>query len=266
MGRPFRIAGELFERVHNELMGTAIAFDTLNAASIEPERLEVARRTWERRAQAEFRAIQILARFLTEVVGSGDPIDVYAGVLEAIGDEIRQCALSVGVCRGLGMEPTMPKPVELEERHATADAPMVERALYTAISMLGINETISAGFVADLHARCDNPIIRAVLGATAKREPARAEFRWRYIELSLARFPEETINHWRAVTRAAVRNQKASMQPLLDAVDPGRRSLDDWPDTDRVSLGLFSKQRQALVFRHTMKEVLEPRLRELGLL
>jgi hypothetical protein len=265
MARPFRFAGEIFDRLHRELVGTAIAFDSLDPSRVPPERLEVAQRTWERRAQAEFRSIQILARFLTEVVGAGDPVDVYAGVLDAIGDEVRQCALSIGVCRALGVEAMLPTPVELDERPATADAPIVERALYTAIGMLGVNETLSAGFVADLYARCDNAVIRAVLAATAEREPERAAFRWRYIELSLGRFPPDTLNHWRAVTRAAVRSQTASMQPLLDAVPEDRRSLADWPDEGRAELGLFSQERQALVFQQTLREALEPRLRALRL-
>ncbi len=266
MGRPFRFAGDMFERVHRELLDTSIRFDALDISDVSPDRLEVARRTWERRTQSEFRAIQILSRFLVQVVGSGDPIDVYAGVLNAIGDEIRQCALSIGVCQALGIEPTMPKPVELEERPATVDAPLVERALYTAICMLGVNETLSAGFVTDLHERCDDTVIKAVLDATVSREPQRSTLRWRYIELSLLRFPPDTLNHWRAITRAAVARQKASMQPLLDAIDPARPTLEDWPDTDRVALGLFSKERQALVFQRTLEGVLEPRLRRLGLL
>ena len=66
--------------------------------------------------------------------------------------------------------------------------------------------------------------------------------------------------------KAALRNQEASMQPLLDDIPDDRRSLGDWPDTERVPLGLFSKQRQALVFTHTVNYVLRPQLIRLGLL
>lgn len=266
MDRPFRFAGDLFAQLHQELVGTTIAFETFDRSAIPQTRLVLAQNTWVRRAQAEFRSIQILSRFLSEVVGAGDPVDVYAGVVAAISDEIRQCALSLGVCQSLGVDAILPKPVPLDERHATSEAPMAERALYTAITMLGINETISAGFVADLHARCNNPIIKAVLDATVSREPRRTAFRWRYIAMSLERFPPEAMTQWRKVARAALTSQISSMQPMIESIPEEDRNLEAWPDDDRVDLGLFSQQRQALIFQDVVYDVLRPQLEQLNLL
>ena len=44
------------------------------------------------------------------------------------------------------------------------------------------------------------------------------------------------------------------------------RRLDAWPDAARIQLGLFGPERQALVFWHTWRELLAPRLIEVNLL
>ncbi|MEZ4463037.1 MAG: hypothetical protein R3F43_00605 [bacterium] len=57
---------------------------------------------WSDRVQTEYRSVQIMTRFLTEVLGAGDPLDVYAGAVDAIADEVRHTALCAAVVTALG--------------------------------------------------------------------------------------------------------------------------------------------------------------------
>ena len=56
--------------------------------------------------QTEFQSIQIMTRFMWEILGSGDPLDVYAGAADAIMDEIRHTAMCVEMAKALGAEVT----------------------------------------------------------------------------------------------------------------------------------------------------------------
>src|SRR5687768_18251197 len=106
-----------------------------------------ARSEWLERFRSEFRSIQIMARFVTEIVGAGDPMQVYAGAVELVSDEVRHAELCAAMCRALGGSPKLPDPVALRDPEPFLKAPMAERALATAISMLGVNETLSVGYI-----------------------------------------------------------------------------------------------------------------------
>lgn len=266
MGRPFRLAGDTFEHLHRFLESSPPLTGSLEVPDhCEPFR-ELARDTWEHRAQAEFREVQVLSRFLVDVTSAGDPLDIYLAVARDIEAATRQCALSMRVCEALGGRPELPRPVDLEHRHIASEAPVVERALYTALTALAINGALSVAFIHDLRERCCQTAIKSVLDAAMSHEPQRMALRWAYVRMSLERFPAEALDHWRAVTRWVLEEQRQSMSGELGDIDPALRRLGDWADEGRIELGLFSAARQALVFEQTLREVVEPRLAKLGLL
>jgi hypothetical protein len=132
--------------------------------------------------------------------------------------------------------------------------------------MVAINETLSLGFIEDLQARCEQPVVRAVLDATVEDEEGHQSFGWTYIQQSLKRFPASTLPAWRKLAADAVKQHLDHALPILRAIPVEQRRLDAWPDADRIPLGLFGPQRQALVFWHTWRELLAPRLIEVNLL
>lgn len=265
MSHRARYAGGVLAQFHKELMGIPVDFSALDPKAFDPTLLEEAQATWLERFQTEFRSVQIMIRFLTESVGAGDPIDIYAGGADLIADEIRHAALCAGVTEALGTQAIFPSPIHLQEPEAYLQAPMGERALHTAISMLGINETISSGYIEDLQQRCQQPVIREVLNRTIEDEEGHHGFGWSYIEQSLKRFPASTMNAWRHLVKVTLDFHINGAQPILDSIPEDKRTLDAWPDEERVALGLFSRERQALVFQKTYDEHLAPKLKELDL-
>lgn len=242
--------------MHAELCG-AIDFAAFDPTAYEPTLLERARRVWRVRFHSEFRSLQIVNRFLTEVTASGEPVEIYAGAVELIVDEARHVGLCRDLCQAMGASDTLPDPPGLDDPAEFLAAPMVQRALGTAITMLLVNETISVAYLTDLAQRCTDPVIGAVLRATVEDEEGHEAFGFEYVRHAMSRFAPSTLPDWQALTRRALEPHHA----WAESIEP------EWRDEpDLVALGLFSPQRQAAVFRTVWAEVLGPRLATLQLL
>jgi hypothetical protein len=253
------LAGGAFADSHRALIGPEVDLGDLSPASVPAALLPMARSVWQDRVRSEFRSIQIMTRFLTEVTGAGDPLDVYAIAAELVADEVRHTEMCAAVCRRLGVPPLLPVPVAPGEPDAFLRSPMPERALTTAISMLAINETISNALVTDLLERCDYEPIRRVLGTTIADETTHGSFGWDYVRASLARFDAGSLPHWRAVAAEALAPHRALAArfpaPSGDAAD----------ERELARFGLLTPAREAIVFERTFAAVLAPRLEALGL-
>ena len=132
--------------------------------------------------------------------------------------------------------------------------------------MLGINETLSTGFISDLRDRCHNRVIRAVLDATLEDESGHHEYGWSYIRASLERFGGSGSAYWREVARKTLEPHRRRADEILQNIPSDQQNLGSWKDEGRVELGLFSPQRQALVFRETYQTQVAPQLLDLGLI
>lgn len=135
-----------------------------------------------------------------------------------------------------------------------------------AITMLGISETLSSGFIVDLQERCKEPVVRDVLERTMEDEEGHHGFGWAYIKASLGRFPKETLGDWRYLVQQTLAPHHQFVEQTLRDLPPTKRHLDAWTDEEYIPLGMFSPQRQALVFVRTFEHALAPKLREMSLL
>jgi len=266
MAHPMTREGGLFDEFYDEVVGVDIDFDRFDPAAFDAELIEEARRIWHQRAHTEFRSVQITTRFMTEITGAGDPIDVYAAGVDLIEDEVRHTALCAEMCEALGFQPVFPEPIRPDEPAQFLEAEMGERATHTALTMVAINEAISYGFITDLAGRCEEPTVGAVLDATIADEEGHQDLGWVYLEKSLRRFPEGTRPQWRRLVEQTLEEHLEPVNEVLAGIPEEKRHLEAWPDGERIPLGLHSNERHALVFRNTYYEVVEPRLRDLDLL
>jgi hypothetical protein len=132
--------------------------------------------------------------------------------------------------------------------------------------MLGVNETISVGYIRDLRDRCDHPVMRSILDAILADEETHQGLGWDLIAQSLDRFPIASLPAWRRVAAEALEPQRVQAERTLASIPVGQQHVDAFPELHLAALGLMSAQRQALVFRNTVDDILAPRLRKLGLL
>lgn len=247
----------VFTAMHAELCGVTIDFDGFDASAHAPALLDRACKVWRQRLHSEFRSLQIMTRFLTEVTAAGEPVEIYAGAVDLIADEARHVGLCRDLCRALGTSDALPDPPGLTDPPEFLAAPMVQRALGTAITMLLVNETISVAYLTDLAERCTDPVVGAVLRATVEDEEGHEAFGFEYVKLSLSRFAPSTLPDWRTLTRKA-------LEPHHRWAESKTAEWRDEPEL--VALGLYSPERQAAVFRKVWSEVLGPRLTALQLL
>jgi rubrerythrin len=266
-GPPLTHAGEPFLTLHRALVGDAgIEWYLLDPSTIPAVLREEVYVTWAWRVQTEYRSVQAMTRFLTEVSGAGDPIEILSGAADAIRDELRHTALCAGVVEALGREATLPTPVPEPIDPGFLQMPMAQRALVTAISMLLINETISVAMLGDLAARATHPTIKSVLKATMADEAGHQQFGWAYVAASLRRFDEAGRRYAAEVTAYALEEHMAPARALVGRLPAERQSLAAWAEPDFARYGLMSAEREALIKLQLHQRFLAPRLRAIGLI
>jgi hypothetical protein len=262
---PLGHAGGLFRAIHDALVGCRIDWAAFDRDAHPPALLARARRAWAYRVETEFRSIQVMTRFLGEVLAAGDPLEVYAGAATAISDEIRHTALSAGMLEALGGVAELPEPL-VEEEHADYLAlPMPARALATAVSMLAVSETVSVALISDLRARCTEPVVRAVLDATGADEDEHGDYGWDYVRASLGRFDAAGRELGKVAARATIVPLLDGARAALVGLPAERRTLDAWPEPELAALGLLGREREALLIESAIRDAVTPRLAELGL-
>jgi hypothetical protein len=262
-------AGEPFLSMHRDTTRNALAkvpWEALHRHGLERPRLEEVANAWSYRVQTEFRSIQVMTRFTTEVVGAGDPLEVYSAVSSAITDEVRHTALCAAVVEALGFTPFLPEPLVEAEAPGFLALPMAQRALGTAVSMLCISETISVALIEDLRARCRHPALSMVLALTLEDEDEHRDFGWAYVQASLARFASDDARAF-AQTVAEVTLEphiRRSMEVLGDKPMSGRE-LEALTEPEEAEWGLLSQRREALLKLEVIERVVVPRLEALGI-
>lgn len=260
----FKHAGQPFAAMHHALVDVAIDWSALRPEDLDPALLERARAAWNGRAQSEYQSIQVMTRFMGEVLAAGDPLEVQAGAVMAIEDEVRHTALCVGVVEALGMVATLP-PLDASEAPGFLALPAAQRALATAITMLAINETVSVALIEDLQARATHPVVKAVLDATLADEDAHGDFGWAYVAASLGRFDGDGHDYARACAESAVQALVGPARTTVAGLSPHLRDLGRWPEPELAHLGLRSPEREALVIVAAVEQRVVPRLVQLGL-
>lgn len=256
--QPFVHAGGVFAALHKKLLATTIDWAQLDASQVPPPLLPLVCETWAFRAQTELESVEVMTRFLRDVLEAGDPIEIYSAAAEAIRDEVRHTALCVGVVEALGQRALLP------ERRASEPAeflslPAAGRALGTAISMLAINETVSVALLRDLAARATHPVIKDVLLATFADEDEHGGFGWHYLAASIERFDGHGRDYARTVARETLSGFASSV-----AEAPSPDSEHD--ELELARWGLLSAGREARVIARAIDDEVAPALRRLGLL
>lgn len=254
-----------FAAIHEALVALDVPWEALERRQIPEALLARVSAHWAYRVETEYRSIQVMTRFLSEVLAAGDPLEVYAGVSRAIADEIRHTALCVGVVERLGLAPMTPEPLELEDPAEFTRLPATQRALATAVSLLAVSETLSVALIDDLRARATHPTIRAVLERTLADEGDHDDFGWAYVEASLGRFGGTAHDYARRVARATWEPHVEESRAVLDGTAPARRGLEALPEPELAAWGIMSPERQALVKLAAFEGRVRPRLERLGI-
>lgn len=242
-----------------------IDFSALDTASLPPELLRQAQVVWADRVRTEYQSIQIAARFLTESLAAGEPLDVQRRIVSAIDEEVRHTELCAAMCRALGGPVPTPKDVAAPLADL-GPVPLDERVLASAISLFLVAEAFSVGYLKDLWERASHPVTQAVIGAITGDEVGHESFGVELVSRKLGEQPEAKRAAWRGFTKRIVQAHLDRADRVLAKLPPEERRLECWPETERATLGLLGEARLALLCRRTYEEKLAPALASLELL
>lgn len=258
--------GGVYAELHEQLFGARQRARPIQVEGLTPALVDEARRAWQERLKRTFEALQTRIRFLSEVVGCGDPLEVYGAVVDLVQHQIRQVSLCQAGCESFGTPPVLPDLVASDEPSAVAEAPMLERAVATAICSLAIDDTLRMGNVRDLAERCRTSPLCEGLAEAIDGQDKRERFAWTYVREGIRRFPPNHLAHWRALVESTLTQYRRQAAEVLETIPEARRTLAAWPEPERANVGIQSRERQALLFEKLMGEELEPKLREVELL
>lgn len=247
-----------------DAMDAKIDFSALDPAAMPPELTRQARVVWADRVRTEYQSIQIAARFLTEALAAGEPIEVQRRIVETIDEEVRHTELCGAMCRALGGPVPSPKEVAAPLADLRA-VPIEERVLASSISLFLVTEAFSVGYLRDLEERASHPVTRAVLAAITGDEVGHESFGVELVARKLQGAAEAQRAAWRGFTARLVKAHLDRADAVLAKIPEGERRLDCWPETERATLGLLGEARLALLCQRTYRERLAPVLAELGL-
>ena len=241
-----------------------IDFSALDVAALPDELVRQARVVWADRVRTEYQSIQIAARFATEALAAGEPMDVHRRIAETIEEEVRHTEICGAMCRALGGPVPSPKDVAAPLADLR-EVPLDERVLASAISLFLVAEAFSVGYLRDLWERASHPVTRAVLLSITGDEVGHESFGVELCARKLRDLPSSKLPAWRAFTTRLVKAHLDRADRALAAVPESERHLDRWPETERATLGLLGDVRLALLCQRTYRERLAPALVELGL-
>jgi hypothetical protein len=222
-----------------------------------------AKLVWQERVWSEYRSAQVMQRFATELMAAGAPLAQVNEAQGLVAEELRHVALCAATLDALGGIPSLPAVTEVSPPAPYRDAPAIERALATALSMLVVNETLSMAFIEDLAAQASHPTVAAVLRATGEDEATHAP-----MGVAMTRHLLQRAGGagWSALISALLAPQHERARRALDGVPAAERTLNAQLDPARARLGLLTQTRRALLFQRAWRERLRPTLDALGLL
>ena len=242
----------------------SIDFSALDVAAFPPKLVHEAQVVWADRVRTEYQSIQIAARFLTEALAAGEPMDALPRVVEAIEEEVRHTEICAAMCRALGGRVPSPREVAMPLADLR-DVPLDERVLASAISLFLVNETFSVGYLRDLCERATHPVTRAVMRSITDDEIGHESFGVELCARKLRDLPDAKRAAWRGFTHRLVRGHMDRAERAVAAIPESDRRLDRFPEAERATLGLLGEARLSLLCLRTYRERLAPALAELGL-
>lgn len=252
-----RIARRLLDR--NDEMPDRRPDDAL-VGTYRPEAIDMARANWEHRTFHEHRSAAVFSNLLPQLMEAEAPMEVKTAVLRSSLDELRHAQLSAEVVEFLGGEPVIEGDLtpELPAKHE--GVPPLERALRNTMFVGCFSETLAVGMLTEERELCREPYIERVIQQLLSDETLHARVGWAYLQHVWPSLDADARQRTTDYVPHALRFFEREMLSTtkIGYVDPQTRA-------DARALGFSDPQSAREIFDMTIDEVIEPRLREIGI-
>lgn len=240
-----------------------IDWDASTAARLTPELRDGLGTMWRRRALSEHRSTGIFNQFVLDLLGAGAPAEVLSLACRAALDEVRHAELFARVTSlYAGAPPEMP--AQIPEMPDERDVPIRHQVAREAFHMCVVAETYSAASLGEIHARANDPTVRAVLGSVLSDEVHHARLGW---SLLATMFAEHDGDALRAHLQSEVPGAFDAFAKDLFG-DPSAMGPSSLGPTDKAiaeAHGYLALRDDYAVFRGLVDDVWIPGLAGLGL-
>lgn len=225
-----------------------------------PEAIALARANWEHRTFHEHRSAAVFSNLLPQLMEAEAPMEVKTAVLRSSLDELRHAQLSAEVVEFLGGEPVIDGDLtpEVPARHEGV-APL-ERALRNTMFVGCFSETLAVGMLTEERDLCEEPYIRRVIQQLLADETLHARVGWVYLQQVWPSLDADARQRTSDYVPYALRFFEREMLATTTAgyIDPETRA-------HARALGFSDPRSAREIFDLTLSEVIEPRLREIGI-
>lgn len=222
IGRPFLVdeverVAEIERRGDWRQSYASGAVMTPDVESVPPAlRADLAAR-WTRIAQMEHASIAAFARFALQLLAVGAPPDLIERTNKALADETSHARAAFAVASAYAGRPIGPGKLEL--RGALDDVTDLAAIVRLVIREGCVGETVAAIEANEAEGRCNDVVVRSLLGRIAEEEGQHAELAWRTVRWAMSVGGLEV--------REVVADELARLQAEVDVLPPPTTTSSD---------------------------------------
>ncbi|WP_437738384.1 ferritin-like domain-containing protein [Sorangium sp. So ce1335] len=209
---------------------------------------------WRSRAHAELEAAARFSRLAEQLETAGAVAPVVAMARAAAADERRHAELCAALARELGGAAFTPRAVAGAAEVAPRGLDRRERVLYEVVAMACVTETLSAALLGEMVERATDPRVRETMQHILRDEVDHARLGWAHLAAERQRGCADVIGeHLPAMLAGTVHEEVFS-------------SWTEHPAQEALSgLGALDRAERRRIFDETMRRVVLPGLRHLGI-
>lgn len=223
--------------------------------------LGIARATWLRRMVHEHHSAAVFSRLLPQFMKAGVTLEFKTTVLRMAMDELRHASLCGAIVELLGGSAEAPCDLATDPLPEHPGCTPREVALRNAMFVGCMSETVSIALLTEERELTTEPVIRTVVEQLSADEVLHAKLGWVFLADSWPRLDRDARERTNAYLPVAFGYLERKMHGAM----PVTAGLSSQLVAEMHALGCLESQQGRELFAETVREVIVPRLAELGL-
>ena len=221
----------------------------------DPAAVELARRFWARRMEAEHRSVQVFTQLALQLIEVNAPFDAKTVTLRMAEDELLHTEFSAEVLGALGAPPRIRTDPGFAPLARHPGCSPEERVLRNVLYTTCLSEMVAVARLGASHEQSSDPGIRSAIRSLLSDEVMHGQFGFHYLDAmqpsaELRANLEKYLVHAFAVLEEELCGRSAGQAPI---------------DADAVDLGVVDPAAADEVFRVSVEEAIVPGLEARGL-
>ena len=257
---PWWLSGTPLSAEHDKLMAARhkpIPWDATTADRLTPDQRELCAKTWRKRIEAEYLAVSTFAVLSMDLCAAVAPADVISLTHRAAIDEVRHaeyCMRLASIYSGK----EEPPPGGLSDLPDDPKRPKRHQALANALLVSCVAETYATVVLNAVRPDATDPVVAAVLANIYADEVTHARIGWAYLAHCLKTGGPGEI-------AAAAEMIPVAIRGAATVVEEPRASDGLAMPREVRAHGLMPASEERVLFAKSVREVLLPGFRELGI-